>query len=119
MLVGKRQNIVVTGGQDIFLPGIRRVPDGSHGVDDFPGRQSITRRYDGLPGGTAADAVKIIVDFAAGFSSDRAVNTAARQKRGICRVHNRIDIKVCDVGFDNPDSVRQFQGPFSAQCAMR
>ena len=74
-------------------------------VKHMPGRQTSCSGHDSAAGWTAVGIPPacFLHQFLTGSPMNRAVHSPSTGKPGIGRVHNRIDLLICDV------SLRQFQ----------
>jgi hypothetical protein len=79
------------------------MPDRSDGVDDESSGQTIATSDFRFTGFTAAKCTAFPAQFRTGSAMDRAIDSAATQKRRVRRVHNRIDLELRDIAADDID----------------
>ena len=78
-------------------------PDRADGVNDEPRWQTISASQFRLAGLTTAQRSAFGEQFGAGGAMNRAIHSAAAEKRRICGVHNGIDFELRDVAAKNLD----------------
>ena len=98
MRLCKAEAGAVAGREKFGFPSRAAVPDGTDGMYDVTGLQSITLGHPGLAGRTSPDAPALPEKFGAGRPVYGAINAAAAQQGMVGCVHDGIDIQCGDVG---------------------
>ena len=111
MLDGKFQGAGVAAGQEFALTRSTAAPHRTHGVDDIFGGEPETWRDPRLSRRTAhtgthfGDRAAGLEQLWAGRPVDGALNAAAAEHRLVGGVHDRFDIKRCDIGLKGGNAV--------------
>ena len=76
-------------------------PDWSDSVNHEPGGQTIPARNLRFAGPATAERAAFGEQFRSGRVMNRAIDAATAEKCRVSRVHNRIDLELCDVAAEN------------------
>src|SRR5438094_8539850 len=112
-----RKRISVTICQGLRLAMCPAMPDRSDGVDDESSGQTIATSDFRFTGFTAAKCTAFREQFRSSGAMNRAVDSAAAEKRRVRRVHNRIDLELRDIpSRDLTIAVQMFLHEWSYVC---
>jgi hypothetical protein len=79
-------------------------PNGSDSVNHEASEQTICAGNFRLAGFTTAECAAFGEQFGAGGAVNRAIDTATAEKRRVCRVHNGINLELCDIAAEDFNS---------------
>src|SRR3954470_14130381 len=99
MIVGRKtQRRAVAGRQQFRLMLLAAAPYRADGVDDVLRRQLVAVGYFRRSGHAAAERLALLKKFAPRGTVDRAVDPAAAQQRGVCRIDDGVDRERGNIG---------------------